>query len=66
VFVHDKLFQLSLTNTNLVRKLANYGEKKYYNIGPRRERERETKAEVGKRERETERDKDAQTEGQRD
>ncbi len=27
MFVHDKLFQHCLTNTSLVRKLVNYGQK---------------------------------------
>jgi hypothetical protein len=33
VFVRGSLFQPSLTNTSLVRKLVNYGLKKFHNIG---------------------------------
>jgi hypothetical protein len=33
VFVSDKIFKHSLTNTSILQKFVNYGQKKFYNIG---------------------------------
>ncbi len=34
VFVPDKFFNLSVTNTNLLRKFVNYGQKSFVTLGP--------------------------------
>ncbi len=33
VYVSDKIFKHSLTNTSILQKFVNYGQKKFYNIG---------------------------------